>query len=156
MRTSVFALTAVMMAAAAGLSAEPMNNSVPAAKSYSQQIAAEAAEAKRFASEIATVAKDKKADLSQVAARIGEVEQRAAKIHELVAQLDATKGELNAAQQAEVGRLKDLAALLQVFLTNKKDMAAEGIDASERTALRNHALSVAVRADMIQKSAAKL
>lgn len=156
MRTSVSVFGLGILVAVAGMAAEPASTNGTAAKTYVQQIASEAAEARKSAQEIAAAAKDKKADLSQVSGRIADVEQRVARINELVNQLETSRGEWNSVQQADVDRLKELATLLQIFLNNKKDVASQGIGAADRTSLRNQALGVATRADLIQKTAAKL
>jgi homoserine dehydrogenase len=139
---------------AAGLAvAEPATTVNSDSREVLKQLSSEAAEARKSASEIATVARDKRADLSVVNERLADVEQRAARIKELVAQLENSP-DLNLAP-AEMDRLKQLAELMNIFLENKKAVATDGLSAADRTALRNHALSVATRAEMIEKTVSK-
>lgn len=152
--TGVFALGVLLSGFV--YAADPSNASVPAGRTLGQQIASEASEAKTAAEQIAAAAKDKRAGLDGVLTRIADVEQRAAKIHELIGQLESRKDNLNAAQQAELDRLKQLSALLKVFVDNKKSAAVDAVEGRNRQALRNHALGVATRAGMIEKSAGKL
>jgi TolA-binding protein len=126
------------------------------ARSYLQQLisAAQAAEVK--AKEVATTLKNKKSDPASVTTQLEEISKQVEQIQDLVSQLEGQIPTLNAAQQTEVKRLKDLAGLLNIFLANKRNIAESGELAAKREELRANAISIAVRAELIRKNAAKL
>jgi hypothetical protein len=91
-----------------------------------------------------------------VTTQLEEISKQVEQIQDLVSQLEGQIPTLNAAQQTEVKRLKDLAGLLNIFLANKRNIAESGELAAKREELRANAISIAVRAELIRKNAAKL
>lgn len=122
----------------------------------SQQLSTEARELRVAASEVAKVLKQKQADMAQVESRLDQFVQRASQINTLVAQAESNATSLDVRRQREIERLKGLATTLNLFVDNKKQLLESGNAASQKDMLRSHALGVAIRAEMIEKTARNL
>jgi uncharacterized protein YoxC len=125
-------------------------------KSQVQQLIDEARSLEQKAGQIAQTLKNKKADPSSLSGHFAEVASGVEKIQNLVSQLESQTSSMNARQMAEFNRVKELASLMGVFLSNKKNLLESGDLSSKREELRANALSVAIRAELIRKNAAKL
>lgn len=121
-----------------------------------QQLSAQARELKAVANDIAAQLKNKRADLSVAESRLEQFTQRASEISRLVAELEQGGLTLDARRQQEFARLKNLAATLNLFVENKKQLMESGNAEAQRTAIRAQAVGVATRADLIEKTVRKL
>lgn len=141
----------------AAVTAFAADSSVPARSSsqpLSSQIASEARTTAKVAGDLAVSLKKKNADLSNLNDSVATIEKSIAEINRLTAALAAKRAEMPAKQVAELDRIQKLSELMQVFLKNKKEMAAEGT--ANRQMLRTQAEAVQTRAELIAKAAAKL
>jgi septal ring factor EnvC (AmiA/AmiB activator) len=121
-----------------------------------QQLSSEARELRTMANDVAAQLKSKQADIAAVEARLEQFTQRAGEINRLVDEMAQSGLTLDARQQREFDRLKMLASLLNVFVDNKKQLIESGNAASQRELLRAHAVGVAARADLIEKTVRKI
>lgn len=120
------------------------------------QLTSEARELRAMADDLAKQLKNRRADVSIVGSRLDEFVRKSGEIRRLVAELDQSGLTLNASRQREFDRLKNLAATLDLFVTNKKELAEGGQAAQNREMLRAHTVGVATRAEMIEKTVRKL
>lgn len=125
-------------------------------KNTAEKLLTESRAARQTATQLAEQLKRKDADLSRVGEHVASVEQNAAKIHGLLAELEGSGASFNARQRAALDQTKQLAVLMNVFLDVKKAMVADGTGADEREQLRSQALSVAKRAELIEKNVVKM
>lgn len=120
------------------------------------QLTSEARELRAMADDLAKQLKNRRADVSIVGSRLDEFVRKSGEIRRLVAELDQSGLTLDASRQREFDRLKNLAATLDLFVTNKKELAEGGQAAQNRGMLRAHTVGVATRAEMIEKTVRKL
>jgi ABC-type transporter Mla subunit MlaD len=120
------------------------------------QLTSEARELRAMADDLAKQLKNRRADVSIVGSRLDEFVRKSGEIRRLVAELDQSGLTLDASRQREFDRLKNLAATLDLFVTNKKELAEGGQAAQNREMLRAHTVGVATRAEMIEKTVRKL
>jgi hypothetical protein len=122
----------------------------------SEQLKAEARELRVLANDVASTLKQKNADVGVVEAKLDQFVQHAGEINRLVAEMESSGLTLDARRQSEFERLKGLATTLNIFVDNKKELLAGGNAASQREQLRAHAVGVANRADLIEKTVTKI
>lgn len=122
----------------------------------SEQIQSEARELRVMANDVANTLKQKRADVGAVEAKLDQFVQRASEINRLIGEMESSGLTLDGRRQQEFDRLKTLALTLNIFVDNKKDLIAGGVDASQREQLRSHAVGVATRADLIEKTVRKI
>lgn len=121
-----------------------------------QQLTSEARQLKAVANEVANQLKAKRADLSVAESRIELFTQRANEITRLIGEIENSGLTLDVRRQQELDRLKKLSLTLNLFVENKKQLLEAGNAAANRNQLRSHAVGVATRADLIEKSVRKL
>lgn len=120
------------------------------------QLTSEARELRVIADDLAKQLKNRRADVSIAESRLDEFVRKSSEISRLVAELDQSGLTLDARQQREFDRLRNLASLLDLFIGNKKDLLERGNAAQQRELLRAHSVGVATRAEMIEKTVRKL
>jgi septal ring factor EnvC (AmiA/AmiB activator) len=152
--TSVIATTVLALALPA-FAADP-NNASAAAKPVLDQLLEESRVAKKSASELAAMLKSKNADLSKAAEQIAQVEKSQGTIKELMAKLEGEATQWDSRRKASVEQARKVTEVMGVFVENKKDIAEAGIDAENRERLRMNAVGVAQRAELLEKTLAKL
>lgn len=127
-----------------------------AADPTAQQLATEARQLKAVANEVATQLKAKRADVTVAESRMDQFSSRANEITRLINEIEKSGLSLDARRQQELDRLKNLSVTLNLFVENKKQILEGGNAAALREQLRAHAVGVATRADLIEKSVRKL
>lgn len=127
-----------------------------AADPTAQQLATEARQLKAVANEVATQLKAKRADVTVAESRMDQFSSRANEITRLINEIEKSGLSLDARRQQELDRLKNLSVTLNLFVENKKQILESGNAAALREQLRAHAVGVATRADLIEKSVRKL
>lgn len=130
--------------------------SANASNPSAQQLTTEARQLKAVANEVANQLKAKRADLSVAESRMELFAQRANEISRLIGEIENSGLALDARRQQELDRLKKLSVTLNLFVENKKQLIEGGNAAAHREQLRSHAVGVATRADLIEKSVRKL
>lgn len=110
-------------------------------------VAEKARAAKQHAAEIEAMLKSKNVDTAKVAEKANLLHSHAVEIHETVASMDRAN--------AEIARVQDAAQILKV-LTESKLNLAQNATAKDRDALRASAKNLAIRAEQIAKTAAKI
>jgi hypothetical protein len=150
----VLALSLVLSASAFANDTNPAQSL--AQKSATSELLGESQLVKKMATDLANALKRKNADLSMAKQTSAEIVQRSAQIQKLIGELEQQSPSMNSSQIAELNRLKELGALLQVFVSNKSQVLESGATEAQRESLRANALGVATRAQMIEKSVAKL
>jgi chromosome segregation ATPase len=148
-RTSLLALT---VAAAA------LATTHETSRAYSEplnQIVAEAKSTQAEAREISSLLKSKTPDLDRVKAKMETLTSHAANLAEHIAALEAHADELSAPQQQELARMKNVSALLQVFVEQKQKGLEQAEASRNRSLLRAQADGIALRAGMLERSALK-
>jgi len=89
-------------------------------------------------------------DLSGIDARTAAIENHAASIRSLLAELEGS-AVLNARQQEALATAKTTAEVLTIMLNNKKAVLEAGTSKSAREGARQYARAVEVRAEMLEK-----
>jgi hypothetical protein len=89
-------------------------------------------------------------DLSGIDARTAAIENHAASIRSLLAELEGS-AVLNARQQESLATAKTMAEVLTIMLNNKKTVLEAGTSKSARDGARQFARAVEVRAEMLEK-----
>lgn len=139
---------------AAGLLAAQVN--APAnLKETKDKLLAESRTAREMALQIANQLR-KSADASGVRDQIATLEQHAAAIRQLVGELESSAATLTAKQRQQIETARKVAEILNVFIENKKAMLASVASPEDRENIRYQAIGVAQRAEMIEKTVAKL
>lgn len=144
-------LLAIVVCALAVIPAAANSNAL-----VSQQLSTEARELKTLASHVAGQLKDKDADPAVASSRMEQITQRATEITRLIGLIDTSGLTLGASRQRELERLKMLSVTLNVYVENKRRLLETGGPAAQRSRVRSHAVGVATRADMIEKTVRKL
>lgn len=116
-------------------------------------IARNAATVQSEAREISQMLKGKSYDIGVVKQKLAAMEEHAAKVHQSLAQLQPSD-DWSQEQRAEFDRLKSVAELMNIFIEDKRSNL-EG-DRAERKMLRAKADGIAIRAELVQKSALRL
>lgn len=129
-----------------------VNAGASSPKETASKLLAESRTARQTATMLADQLKKKNADLSKVSEHIANVEQSASNIQSLLAALEGSGVSMNERQRASLDTSKKLAELMNVFVSNKKSMVADGASGEEREMLRAQALGAAKRAELIEKN----
>jgi uncharacterized protein YoxC len=152
---TVFMLTGVLALQAMATDPTP-TPTMSGAKSCVEQLVSETSSAETKAAHIVQALKKKNADPADLTGQFAEISQSVSQIQSLVSQIEIQTGSMNAKQLAEFNGVKGLANLMSVFLNNKQNLINSGDLAANRDEFRAHALSAAIRAELIRKNAAKL
>jgi|GEM_PF-3952285 len=105
------------------------------------------------AATLATELRNKNADLSKIGERMRVVDSHADELKALIDKLDFSHQSLTAAQRDEMNRLRELVAILGVFVDNKQTLLTT--TPQRLDLLRAHAKGIVVRCDAIERAAAK-
>lgn len=122
------------------------------ASSTYDQIAQHAQKTQQEAREIAKLLRSKNADVSSAAGMLDKVEQHAAEVKKMIDETDTST--LSAKQKAEFDRMKMAADVMAVFINNKRALLQDA--GKNRALLRAKAEGIALRASIVEQSAAKL
>ncbi len=136
---------------AAGLMATDVTLGDGTPKQTVERLRVETKATKVASLDLAAQLKSKSADLTKVTEDVAAIEKSAGAIHSLVEQLESQKSQLTSKQQVELQNARQLTDLLHIFLDNKKTLVADGASPEERERIRQHARSVADRADRLEK-----
>lgn len=150
---SLCKLAPAMLCAAALLAADA--DSQASLKDMAQKLIAESRTAREMAMQIAEQLR-KSADTAAVRDQIPVLEQHAASIRQLIGDLESKGATLNAKQRQQLETARKVAEILNVFLENKKQMLNSVTSPRDRDQVRYQAIGVAQRAEMIEKTIAKL
>lgn len=154
MRTTLSVLTLAL--GTSMLFGADVNAGASTPKNTAEKLLTESRAARQTATQLADQLKRKNADLSKVSEHVASVEQNAAKINGLLAELENSGASFNSRQRETLDHTKKLAELMNVFLDVKKSMVADGASAAEREMIRSQALGVAKRAELIEKNVSKM
>ena len=144
-RTSLLALAVSAVALATTHAyTEPLN-----------QIVAEAKSTQAEAREISTLLKSKTPDLERVKSRMETLTSHAAALAEHITALESHADELSPSQRQELARMKNISALLHVFIEQKQKGLEQAEAFRNRSLLRAQADGIALRANMLERSALK-
>lgn len=124
------------------------------ASSHLDEIVTSAKKTQLEAREISNLLKVKTPDYDRVRTKMQLLTEHAADVNRLVAELEASNPSLSSSQQAEFNRLKEIAKLVDVFVTNKNNLLASSD--LNRKLLRAKADGIAKRAEMVQESAIRI
>jgi hypothetical protein len=141
--------------AAAGLNPTPTPAPV-GMKPVAEQLTGEAQALEQAATGLAQSLRDRKADFAGLSGQFDGVTKGVERVQGLVSQLEGQTVSMSARQLADFNRVRELVKMLGVFANNKKDLLGSGDLAKNREAIRGNVLSVAIRAGLIRKSAARL
>lgn len=150
---SLWKLAPAMLCAAALLGAD--TDSQASLKDMAQKLIAESRTTREMAMQIAEQLR-KTADTGAVRDQIPVLEQHAESIRQLIGDLEAKGTTLTARQRQQLETARKVAEILNVFIENKKQMLASVTSPRDRDNVRYQAIGVAQRAEMIEKTIAKL
>lgn len=142
-----------MLCAAALLAAN--TDSKPSLKDTAQKLIAESRATREVAMQIAEQLR-KTADAAAVRDQIPVLEQHAASIRQLISELESQGTALTARQREQLETARKVAEILNVFIENKKQMLASVASRRDSDQARFQAIGVAQRAEMIQKTIARM
>lgn len=152
--TSLFVSAALALALPA-FAADPKDTNA-SGKPVIDQLREESRMVKKNATELVTMLKNKKADLSKAAEQVAAVEKSHETIRNLIAQLEAEAGNWDPARKASFEQAKSVTGLMSIFVENEKKIAEGGIGPQKRDELRMAAAGVAKRAELLEKTLSKL
>jgi hypothetical protein len=116
---------------------------------------AKAESTKSVANQLAqTLKQSKSADPSVLNEHTAKLDQHVDELKAVVAQIDASN--LNAKQREEFEKMKQIAEVMDIFVENKKNIIANGDLQKQRRLLQAKAEGIALRSDLLLKSAAKI
>ncbi|GIU75632.1 MAG: hypothetical protein KatS3mg004_2719 [Bryobacteraceae bacterium] len=150
---SLWKLATAMLCAATLLAADA--DSKAALKDTAQKLITESRTTREMAMQIAEQLR-KSADTGAIRDQIATLEQHAASIRQLIADLESKGNELTARQRQQLETARKVAEILNVFIENKKQMLASVTSPRDREQVRYQAIGVAQRAEMIEKTISKL
>lgn len=150
---SLFQLFPVLLCSAALLAADA--DSQASLKDMAQKLITESRTTREMAIQIAEQLR-KTADTASVRDQIPVLEQHAASIQRLIADLESQGTALAARQRQQLETARKVAEILNVFIENKKQMLSQVASPRDRDQIRYQALGVAQRAEMIEKAISKL
>lgn len=150
---SLWKLATAMLCAATLLAADA--DSKAALKDTAQKLIMESRTTREMAMQIAEQLR-RSADTGAIRDQIATLEQHAASIRQLIADLESKGNELTARQRQQLETARKVAEILNVFIENKKQMLASVTSPREREQVRYQAIGVAQRAEMIEKTISKL
>jgi septal ring factor EnvC (AmiA/AmiB activator) len=126
--------------------ANPNANHLDEVRSAAQKVRGEAAA-------LVTELKNKNADLSEIGERMRVVDAHANELKTLIDRLDFSHRDVTVVQRDEMNRLRELVAILGVFVDNKQTLLTT--TPKRLDLLRAHAKGIVVRCDAIERAAAK-
>ncbi len=150
---SLWKLAPAMLCAAALLAAD--TDSQASLKDMAQKLIKESRTTREMAMQIAEQLR-KTADTAAVRDQISVLEQHAASIRQLIGELESKSTALTAKQRQQLETARKVAEILNVFLENKKQMINSVTSLRDRDQVRYQAIGVAQRAELIEKTIAKL
>jgi len=150
---SLWKLATAMLCAATLLAADA--DSKAALKDTAQKLIMESRTTREMAMQIAEQLR-RSADTGAIRDQIATLEQHAASIRQLIADLESKGNELTARQRQQLETARKVAEILNVFIENKKQMLASVTSPRDREQVRYQAIGVAQRAEMIEKTISKL
>lgn len=150
---SLWKLAPAMLCAVALLAAD--TDSKTSLKDMAQKLITESKTTRQMAMQIAEQLR-KTADTAAVRDQIPVLEQHAASIRQLISDLESQGATLNARQRQQLETARKVAEILNVFLENKKRMLNSVTSPRDRDQVRYQAIGVAQRAELIEKTIAKL
>jgi|GEM_PF-2734395 len=130
-------------------------DSKAALKDTAQKLITESRTTREMAMQIAEQLR-KSADTGAIRDQIATLEQHAASIRQLIADLETKGTDLTAKQRQQLETARKVAEILNVFIENKKQMLASVTSPRDREQVRYQAIGVAQRAEMIEKTISKL
>ncbi|MDZ4797135.1 MAG: hypothetical protein SGI92_03150 [Bryobacteraceae bacterium] len=105
---------------------------------------------------ISAALKTKNPNLTSIRTQLTTLENHATELSKMVEAIQADGASLTGTQKVAFERMTMAAKIVSVFVENKKNLM-DGVDAGKSIALlRAKADGIALRADMVQKSAARL
>lgn len=118
-------------------------------------LAAKAESAKSVANQLAlTLKQSKSPDAAVLNDHTAKLDQHVEELKAVVSQIDPSN--LNAKQREEVEKMKQITEVMDVFVANKKNIIAGGDVQKQRRLLQAKAEGIALRSDLLLKSAAKI
>ncbi|MDX2179487.1 MAG: hypothetical protein SFV18_07840 [Bryobacteraceae bacterium] len=126
--------------------ANPNANHLDEVRSAAQKVRGEA-------TALVTELKNKNADLSKIGERMRVVDAHANELKTLIDRLDFSHRDVTVVQRDEMNRLRELVAILGVFVDNKQTLLTT--TPQRLDLLRAHAKGIVLRCDAIEKAAAK-
>jgi len=130
-------------------------DSKAALKDTAQKLITESRTTRDMAMQIAEQLR-KSADTGAIRDQIATLEQHAASIRQLIADLESKGSDLTAKQRQQLETARKVAEILNVFIENKKQMLASVTSPRDRDQVRYQAIGVAQRAEMIEKTISRL
>jgi RecA/RadA recombinase len=130
-------------------------DSKAALKDTAQKLITESRTTREMAMQIAEQLR-KSADTGAIRDQIATLEQHAASIRQLIADLESKGSDLTAKQRQQLETARKVAEILNVFIENKKQMLASVTSPRDRDQVRYQAIGVAQRAEMIEKTISRL
>lgn len=146
MRTYLHIFGALLLAASQAAALE---------KEFVGRIQESAKNVERDASAVGQALKVKKFDSSEVHKKIDEMAADITKLQDLVKEFEAGHQQLSGRDRTDWQLVKDKVQLLEIFNQQKKSLASEDLN-KNRSLVRAHANGVAMRAQKLQQTAAKL
>lgn len=145
----------ILTAVAFAMTAAPaFANGDHSTASQLDQIAAVAKQTQSEAREAATLLRAKNPDYERVNGMMETLRGHSAEVNRLIAEFEGANHSMTSSQRAEFDRLKELAQLLDIFVTNKSNMLTAS--KRDRNLLRAKADGIAKRAEMVHQSALKI
>lgn len=124
---------------------------------YLDQIVAQAKQTQTEAREISGMLKAKQPQFAAVSGKMEQLERHASDVNRLIASLEGSFAPtLTGVQSHELQRMKNVMAIINVFIENKKQLLASDRRASQRSLLRAKADGIAQRAALVQESALRI
>jgi len=130
-------------------------DSKAALKDTAQKLITESRTTREMAMQIAEQLR-KSADTGAIRDQIATLEQHAASIRQLIADLESKGSDLTAKQRQQLETARKVAEILNVSIENKKQMLASVTSPRDRDQVRYQAIGVAQRAEMIEKTISRL
>jgi hypothetical protein len=124
-------------------------------KEFVDQLLQSARNIERDSSVVGLALKTKRIDAEDLKAKIDAMSADLTKLQELVTQYESTHPTLSERDRADWLIVKEKVQLLEIFHDQKKKLAAEDLS-KNRALIRAHANGIAMRAQKLQESAAKL
>jgi hypothetical protein len=124
-------------------------------KEFVDQMMQSAKNIERDASIVSVALKTKKLDAEDVRSKIDAMGADLARLQELVARFESANPQLSERDRAEWQLIKDKVQLLEIFHGEKKKLSSADV-AKNRGLLRAHADGVAMRAQKLQQTVAKM
>lgn len=148
-------LTAALALAVPAMAVDPTSNDA-STKPAIEQLREESRAAKKTATDLAAMLKNKNADLSKAAEQVSAVDKSHETIKELMARLGAESAQWDERKKASFEQARQVADVMSVFVDNKKNIAQNGLEAADRERLRMNAIGVAQRAELLEKALSRL